>query len=93
MNENEIDDGLTPEERAAIASDDDLIETDDEGGDDADASDQENGAQGDDEAGDDAGDGVDAAAAADPAIHDDAFRCCHLLLKSHNHILPLWMQL
>lgn len=72
MNENEIDDGLTPEERAAIASDDDLIETDDEGGDDADASDQENGAQGDDEAGDDAGDGVDAAAAADPAIHDDA---------------------
>lgn len=29
MDKNEIDDGLTPEERAAIASDDDIIETDD----------------------------------------------------------------
>lgn len=29
MDNNEIDDGLTPEERAAIASDDDIIETDD----------------------------------------------------------------
>lgn len=79
MDNNEIDDGLTPEERAAIASDDDIIETDgddnqDEGtGDDA-ADDQDAG----DEAGDDDGAGDDdagddgAAGAAEQGAADGA---------------------
>lgn len=79
----EIDDGLTDEERAAIASDDDIIETDgdgDEGGNDDDGSD-DNAGEGADGAGDDDDDGAagdedaagtgegadDVAAAADPA--------------------------
>lgn len=41
MDNNEIDDGLTPEERAAIASDDDIIETDDLPGDPQDPADPE----------------------------------------------------
>ena len=70
----EIDDGLTDEERAAIASDDDIIEGDDneEGGDDAAAGDEggndDEGA--DDAAGNDDAAGDDAADAAKPA--DDA---------------------
>lgn len=75
MDKNEIDDGLTPEERAAIDSDDDVIETDDEGGDDADAGNQDAGdqadEQGDDEAADDAGDSTDTADAADTADKAD----------------------
>ena len=69
MNPNEIDDGLTPEERAAIESDDDIIEDDgtgnqDEGNDDA--GNQEDGGEAADDAGDDTG-ATDGDAAADAA--------------------------
>lgn len=67
MNENEIDDGLTPEERAAIASEDDIIEGDGNQSEDSnDAGDQKDGGESADDDGNDAG-AADGDAAADAA--------------------------
>jgi len=63
--DKEIDDGLTDEERAALAEDED--ETTDEGADD----DQDDAQAGDDGADGDAGDGDDADAGEDPAAAAD----------------------